>query len=131
MYPHDATLEFAYDTEREARTITDAVSREIGEIDDDRSRTTISREGDSIVLNVFARDLTALRAACNTWFSLVTVAERTATIGKQYLDTSVDPSAGASTDTEKARSDEPELEGGESTAIGGAKGCDTDSDIDG
>ncbi|MFC4248785.1 KEOPS complex subunit Pcc1 [Natribaculum luteum] len=84
MFSHDATLEFVYDDESRARVVAESVAREIGEIDDDRSQTTIDRNGDTIVLEIDARDVTALRAALNTWFSLLDVAERTATLGDRY-----------------------------------------------
>ncbi len=84
MFSHDATLEFVYDDESRARVVAESVAREIGEIDDDRSQTTIDRDGDTIVLEIDARDVTALRAALNTWFSLLDVAERTATLGDRY-----------------------------------------------
>ena len=55
-----------------------SLGREVGEIDDDRSRTDLSRDGQSVVVEVEAADLVALRAASNTWLSLLGVAERTA-----------------------------------------------------
>ena len=66
--------------------VTDAVSREVGEIDDGRSRTTVERDGSVVTLEIDARDLTALRAALNTWFTLIDVAERTAEVGDQVVD---------------------------------------------
>lgn len=81
MAPHGATLEFEYDEPARARIVADSVAREIGEIDDDRSRTTIEREEATVSLEIEAADPVALRAALNTWFSLIDVAERTAEIG--------------------------------------------------
>jgi len=76
--PHEATLEFVYDERELARIVAASVGQEVGEIDDDRSRTTIDRDGRRIHVEIAARDLIALRAALNTWLSLVDVAERTA-----------------------------------------------------
>ncbi|MFU8870090.1 KEOPS complex subunit Pcc1 [Natronococcus sp.] len=81
MTPHGATLEFEYDDPARARLVADSVAREVGEIDDDRSRTTIEREESVVRLEIEAADPVALRAALNTWFSLVDVAERTAKVG--------------------------------------------------
>lgn len=77
-FPHDATLEFDYDDERRARIVRRSVAQEVGEIDGDRSETTIRRDGRTVVVEVRARDLVALRAGMNTWLSLVGVAERCA-----------------------------------------------------
>ncbi len=73
---HDATLVFEYERERRARIVAESVRPEVGEIDDERSRTALRREGSAVEISIEARDLTALRAAANTWFTLVSVAER-------------------------------------------------------
>ncbi|WP_158057888.1 KEOPS complex subunit Pcc1 [Halorussus halophilus] len=75
MRPHDATLRFEYESAERARVVTRAVSQEIGEIDGDRSATSVSRDGDTLVVEVVADDLVALRAGLNTWQSLISVAE--------------------------------------------------------
>ena len=75
--PHRTRFSLTYDDERRARVVEASVGREVGEIDDDRSATAISREGRTVTLDVEAADLVALRAAGNTWLSLVAVAERT------------------------------------------------------
>jgi KEOPS complex subunit Pcc1 len=75
--PHDATLRFEYDSPTRAETVASAVAQEVGEIDGDRSSATVEREAESVVVRVVADDLVALRAGCNTWGSLVEVAERT------------------------------------------------------
>lgn len=87
-YPHDATLEFVYETAGRARTIARSVGREIGEIDDDRSRTTLDLEDRAVTVAIYARDLTALRAACNTWLTLIDVAERAVLLGEAVGETS-------------------------------------------
>ncbi|MBZ6493555.1 KEOPS complex subunit Pcc1 [Natrinema longum] len=86
MASHDATLEFDYETASRARLVAASVAREIGEIDDERSQTTLEREGTRVVVEIDADDVIALRAALNTWFSLVDVAERTADVGVGILD---------------------------------------------
>jgi KEOPS complex subunit Pcc1 len=75
--PHDATLRFEYDSPDRASVVAAAVAQEVGEIDGDRSAATVEREAAAVVVRVVADDLVALRAGCNTWGSLVEVAERT------------------------------------------------------
>jgi KEOPS complex subunit Pcc1 len=75
-YPHTIGLSFEYDDQRTARLVGDAVSVEVGEIDDDRSTARVDREGRTVTVDVFARDLVALRAGTNTWLGLVGTAER-------------------------------------------------------
>lgn len=84
MFSHGTTLEFDYESDARATLIAESVTREIGEIDDDRSRTTISRSDQTVCIEINARDVIALRAALNTWFTLVDVAEETATVGSQF-----------------------------------------------
>ncbi len=73
--PHEATLVFDYPDPERARLVERAVEGELGEIDDDRTRATLAREGASVTVEVFADDLVALRAGLNTWTTLVEVAE--------------------------------------------------------
>ncbi|PSQ49252.1 hypothetical protein BRD15_03805 [Halobacteriales archaeon SW_6_65_15] len=75
--PHDATLSFEYESSARARAVARSISQEVGEIDGDRSAATVERHDDRVVVRVVAADLVALRAGCNTWGSLVEVAERT------------------------------------------------------
>ena len=75
--PHDATLSFEYESSARARAVSRSISQEVGEIDGDRSAATVERHDDRVVVRVVADDLVALRAGCNTWGSLVEVAERT------------------------------------------------------
>ncbi len=88
MFSHDVTLEFAYPSPRVARLVEEAVALETAALEDDRSRTTLERDGRHLTLGIQATDLTALRAACNTWCTLVDVAEQSAAIGRRrgYLD---------------------------------------------
>ncbi|WP_135827931.1 KEOPS complex subunit Pcc1 [Halorussus halobius] len=75
--PHDAALRFEYDSPARARVVARAVTQEVGEIDGHRSTATVERDGAAVVVRIGADDLVALRAGCNTWGSLVSVAERT------------------------------------------------------
>ncbi|ESS07673.1 MAG: uncharacterized protein conserved in archaea [uncultured archaeon A07HB70] len=78
--PHEAVLRFSCPDERHARLVTDSVAVEEAAVAavDDRSRTTVDRADDEVVVRVVAADLVALRAACGTWTRLVRVAERVA-----------------------------------------------------
>ncbi|NKE34399.1 KEOPS complex Pcc1-like subunit [Natronococcus sp. JC468] len=81
MAAHGATLEFEYDGPARARIVADSVAREVGEIDDERSKTAIGREDAVVRIEIEAADPVALRAALNTWLSLIDVAERAADVG--------------------------------------------------
>jgi KEOPS complex subunit Pcc1 len=76
--PHRTRFALEYDDERVAETVAVSLANEVGEIDDDRSRTSLSRDGRTVRIDIGATDLVALRAASNTWLSLAAVAERTA-----------------------------------------------------
>ena len=80
---HRTLLSLTYDAPECARRVERATAPEVGEIDDDRSRTQLERDRSELRLTVEARDLVALRAAVNTWLSLVTVAERTGGISRE------------------------------------------------
>ncbi len=73
---HEATLSFEYDSATRACHIERAIGPELGDIDDDRSSVSAHRTGSRLELAVEADDLIALRAATDTWLSLVTTAER-------------------------------------------------------
>lgn len=76
--PHDAILVFEFDDPPDARVVERSIRPEVGEIDDDRSRATVTRDDATVTVRIEAADLVALRAALNTWCSFVDVAERTA-----------------------------------------------------
>ena len=78
---HVTTLVFEYDDRRLARTVARSVAREAGDIEGDRTRARVDREGHEVRVRIEARDLVALRAGGNTWCSLVEVAERVARAG--------------------------------------------------
>ncbi|ELZ13729.1 KEOPS complex Pcc1-like subunit [Halovivax asiaticus JCM 14624] len=77
---HETTLSFSYSSASRARLVARSVDQEVGAIDDDRSETRLTRDGSTVELTIDAADLTALRAAANTWLTLVDVAERTQSI---------------------------------------------------
>ena len=75
---HEALLSFDFPDATRARVVERSVRREVGEIDGDRSRATVARDGATVTLRVEATDLVGLRAGLNTWQGLVEVAETTA-----------------------------------------------------
>lgn len=75
---HDATLCFEYASVERARIVERSVAQEVGEIDGDRTRATLSRTGPTVTVDLTADDLVALRAGLNTWNSLVGVASQVA-----------------------------------------------------
>lgn len=85
-WAHRTEFRLSYDDEAAARIVTQSLREEVGEIDDDRSATSLSRTDGTVVLQIQATDLVALRAAMNTWLSLVTVAERTVSITTPFGD---------------------------------------------
>jgi KEOPS complex subunit Pcc1 len=72
---HETVLSVTYATPDHARRVERAIAPEIGDIDDDRSSTRLARDAAELSLTVEAADLVALRAAINTWLSLISVAE--------------------------------------------------------
>lgn len=75
---HETTLFFAYDTPERAALVADSVAQELGEIEGDRTRASLDRDGAELRVRVEADDLVALRAGLNTWTTLVEVAEAVA-----------------------------------------------------
>lgn len=73
---HGTLLTFEYPDEPRARTVADALAPEVGELDESRSRATVSRDGSAVRVRVTATDLVALRAGITSWSRLVAVAER-------------------------------------------------------
>lgn len=73
---HEAVFEFEYPDAERARRVERSVRVEVGDIEGDRSAATVQRDGATLTVTVDAADLVALRAGCNTWLSLVAVAER-------------------------------------------------------
>jgi KEOPS complex subunit Pcc1 len=75
---HQAVLEFDYRSSSQAITVQRSVSLEAGDIEGDRTRASVDRDGATLTVTIDAADLVALRAGCNTWLSLVDVAEQCA-----------------------------------------------------
>lgn len=76
--PHRTTFSFDYADAARASIVERAVRQEVDEIADDRSWTTVTRDGATLRVVVAAEDLVALRAGMNTWLTLTDVAERAA-----------------------------------------------------
>jgi KEOPS complex subunit Pcc1 len=72
---HEAVFECEYPDAERARRVERAVAVEVGDIEGDRTTATLERDGATLTVTVAAADLVALRAGCNTWLSLVGVAE--------------------------------------------------------
>ncbi|WP_224447617.1 KEOPS complex subunit Pcc1 [Haloprofundus salilacus] len=77
---HLSALRFSYSDERRARVVERSVRVEVGEIDDERSRANVARDGDTVEVRVEASDLVALRAGINSWTRMVAVAERVSSL---------------------------------------------------
>ena len=84
--PHRAELVFDQADPERARLLAGSVGQEVGEIEGDRTRATVAARDRSVVVEVAAEDLVALRAGVNTWSTLVEVAERAASAGDPPAD---------------------------------------------
>ncbi|MFW6018591.1 MAG: KEOPS complex subunit Pcc1 [Halapricum sp.] len=73
---HEAVFTAVYESDEHARRIECSVTLEAGDIEGDRTRASVDRDGDRLTVTIEAADLVALRAGINTWLSLVDVAER-------------------------------------------------------
>jgi KEOPS complex subunit Pcc1 len=78
---HEAVLVFEYATPEHARRVERALRPEVGDIDGDRTRVSLERDGPGLAVTVEATDRVALRAGLNTWLSLAAVAESAGGIG--------------------------------------------------
>jgi len=76
--PHRTVLTFDYADEPLARRVERSLRPEAGAIEGDRTTATLTREGATVRVTVAAEDLVALRAGCNTWLTLSSVAESAA-----------------------------------------------------
>jgi KEOPS complex subunit Pcc1 len=72
---HDAVLTFEYASRERARRVERSLRPETGDIDGDRTRVGLTRDGTALTLAVEAADPVALRAGLNTWLTLAAVAE--------------------------------------------------------
>jgi len=73
---HEAVFTVDYPTPEAARHVQRSVQIEAGDIEGDRTRAAVDRDGETLSVTIEAADLIALRAGINTWASLVEVAER-------------------------------------------------------
>ncbi len=76
IHEHETLLRFSYADERRARVVANAITPEVGDIDDARSTATVDRDGEVVTVRIAAADLVALRAGINSWSRLVETAER-------------------------------------------------------
>jgi len=73
--PHRTVFSFDFPDSARARRVERSLRPEVGDIDGDRTTATLAREGPTLRIIVEADDLVALRAGCNTWLTLSSVAE--------------------------------------------------------
>ena len=73
--PQEAVFSLSYADADSARRVERAIAPEIGDIEGDRTRARLSRDGATLSVTIAADDLVALRAGLNTWATLVGVAE--------------------------------------------------------
>jgi len=73
---HEAVFFLEYDSQAAASRVARAIEPELGGIDDDRSSVRSEQTGETVQVTVDAADPVALRAATNTWLSLIRVAEQ-------------------------------------------------------
>lgn len=76
--PHRTVFTLEYPDESLARRVARSLRPEIGDIDGDRTTASLTLEGATLRVTVGADDLVALRAGCNTWLTLTSVAEAAA-----------------------------------------------------
>ncbi|MDL5361678.1 KEOPS complex subunit Pcc1 [Halalkalicoccus sp. NIPERK01] len=81
MTVHDAYIRFEYPDQRRARLVERSIRPELDDLADERSSAAVSRDGATLSVRIGAEDLVALRAATNTWLTLLEVAERAADAG--------------------------------------------------
>lgn len=74
---HDATFVLSCPDDEHADRVRAAVAREVGAIDDDRSRARLTGDGTTVTVSVEARHVSALRAATGTWLGLLEAADET------------------------------------------------------
>lgn len=73
--PHRTVFTLEYPDESLASRVEGSLQPEIGDIEGDRTTAALTREGATLRVTVTADDLVALRAGCNTWLTLSSVAE--------------------------------------------------------
>ncbi|MFB6253764.1 MAG: KEOPS complex subunit Pcc1 [Halobacteriaceae archaeon] len=78
MDSHEAIFEFEYDDQQHASIIANSIRLEANDIEDSRATTTVHQDGCNLRVIINAQSVTTLRAGCNTWCSLIDVAESVA-----------------------------------------------------
>ncbi|MDS0281049.1 KEOPS complex subunit Pcc1 [Haloarcula onubensis] len=78
MTPHRTVFTLEYPDETLARRVERSLQPEVGDIEGERTTAALTREGATLRVTVSADDLVALRAGCNTWLTLSSVAEAAA-----------------------------------------------------
>ncbi|MCH7659904.1 MAG: KEOPS complex Pcc1-like subunit [Euryarchaeota archaeon] len=76
--PHTASLACEYDDFQSARLIERSILPEVADLGDERSSVAVSRNGEMLTIRIEAADLVALRAAMNTWLTLLDTTETVA-----------------------------------------------------
>jgi KEOPS complex subunit Pcc1 len=72
-----SVLEIPLDSEEEARILYSALAPETESIPSDRASTKVSVNGSSLIVEIDANDLTALRAALNSYVAWISACMRT------------------------------------------------------
>jgi KEOPS complex subunit Pcc1 len=72
-----STLEIPLDSERVANILYSALLPETKSIPSDRATTTVSVKGSSLIVEIVASDLTAMRAALNSFIAWISACMRT------------------------------------------------------
>lgn len=83
---HTALFSLTCPDDDRADRVRAAVTGEVGEIDDERSRAALDGADRTVTVDVEARDVSALRAATGTWLGLLEAANRTAAVAEAADD---------------------------------------------
>lgn len=73
----NSILRIPLDSEESARILLQALSPETASVPSDRASVEVSLDGSVLVLRINAADLTALRAATNSYLSWIAACQRT------------------------------------------------------
>jgi tRNA threonylcarbamoyladenosine modification (KEOPS) complex Pcc1 subunit len=72
-----SVLEIPFESERIANILYSALLPETESIPSDRATTKVSVEGSSLIIEIYANDLTAMRAALNSFIAWISACLRT------------------------------------------------------
>jgi KEOPS complex subunit Pcc1 len=72
-----SVVRIPFDSEKNARILHQALKPETASVPSDRATTEVTIEGSDLVLTIDASDLTALRAATNSYLSWIAACKRT------------------------------------------------------